>query len=70
VNNFLTCSGAITQDASGPICSGAWESVPASEIAQSGAMLSSSDFSLIASYIVGWFIVAFAVKLIRRIFNT
>jgi len=68
--DLLACEGSVTQSAGSVSCSGDWVLVPSSEIAQSGAMLSSSDFSLIAGYIVGWFVVAFAVKLVRRMFNT
>lgn len=70
MSNLLACSGTVTQSSGSPVCSGSWETVQASDIAQSGAMLTGSDFSLIASYIVGWFVLAFAVKLVRRMFNT
>jgi len=67
--SLLTCSGYISDIDGRAVCSGAWELVPASEVATSGGYLTSSDFALVSSYIVGWFLIAFAVKLIRKMFN-
>lgn len=70
---ILTCDGVISQTGSTPACSGAWQIVQVAEFAaqyREAFTMSSSDFSYLSGTFVMWFVVAFGVRLIRRMFNT
>ena len=67
---ILGCDGDITQDQVGnPTCTGDWLSVSASELATHANTMTSEDFATVAGFFVLWFVLAFGVKTIRRIFN-
>lgn len=67
---FLGCDGSLTVSSDGAMsCSGSFRAVQSHELAASANSLSSADFSVIAGYFVLWFVLAFGVKMIRRVFN-
>jgi len=70
---ILTCDGLISQSNGQPNCSGSWQVVQVAEFAtqyREAFTMSAEDFSLMAGTFVTWFLVAFGVRLIRRMFNT
>ncbi|XKH01806.1 hypothetical protein LG325_03260 [Marinobacter nauticus] len=70
---ILTCDGLISQSGGTPQCSGSWQVVQVAEFAaqyREAFTMSSSDFSQLAGTFVTWFVIAFGVRLIRRMFNT
>lgn len=69
---ILTCDGQITQTGSTPQCSGAWQVVTVAEFAtqyREAFTMSREDFHLMAGDFVMWFLIAFGVKLIRKVAN-
>jgi hypothetical protein len=70
---ILTCDGIISQSGSTPQCSGSWQVVQVAEFAaqyREAFTMSPEEFSYLAGTFVTWFLVAFGVRLIRRMFNT
>ncbi|MHA7927535.1 MAG: hypothetical protein ACX936_20190 [Marinobacter sp.] len=70
---ILTCDGTLTQIGSTPECSGSWQIVQVAEFAtqyREAFTMSSADFHYMAGEFATWFLVAFGVRLIRRMFNT
>lgn len=70
---ILTCDGLISQSGSTPQCSGSWQVVTVAEFAtqyREAFTMSADDFDLMSGQFVTWFLIAFGVRLIRRITNT
>ncbi|WP_029654865.1 hypothetical protein [Marinobacter daepoensis] len=70
---ILTCDGLISQSGGTPQCSGSWQVVQVAEFAtqyREAFTMSREEFSDLSGTFVMWFVVAFGVRLIRRMFNT
>ena len=70
---ILTCDGVISQTGSTPACSGSWQVVQVAEFAaqyREAFTMSPDEFSYLAGEFVTWFLIAFGVRLIRRLTNT